>query len=645
MNSNRQLPREIAMANRDVSQEFCLEHCKYDRRKKRNGKTLDNIQCIFCAVWHHKDFVDLKKAAQPQIWPCPKCCDFHHSISTIKNQEKSLIDSLEKSNETLRKSLELAHADLANRQRECDSLKETLSQLQSKISELESESSDESCQDLSELHKSRKTTMTSAGGVIDLEDIRNDLKRLTKYMKKIGAIDEFETDDEADSEEEDEDLQPQGSLLIGDSIIRAVQSKKDDVEIKCMSGAKLCDVRKTLGKVNPKKKKFSKLYIVCGTNDTTTKKSPEKIAQECEAIMKKAKEISEDVFFSSILPRADSTVDPTKIDNINQLLKTIANDLHVNFVNNDTNFKFQDGTIDETSLLAADKLCLSAQRTLKLLQNLQLRDVTRVSIGNESVNRWVEEQNSTRKENETSKHWNDPLPAPAPPPSIKYHQDEARSEVQPIKFRGPTSSFSNFYAAPLKIWGTLFASNEHAYNFRKSVEMGEFVTAEKIRSASSPRRGQIIAKDVHTNDRWKDMKQSVMYQLLQHKAEQCPSFAEDLRHSSGRLLVEDTQHEYWGRGKNDTGLNMLGRLLMTLRENLPPASNGSPIHNSPSQRMKWPTYPRRDEQQPRCFNCGEKSHNKRTCRHNSPLQCHSCFEYGHKRKFCVSEANLYRKHR
>jgi len=160
--------------------------------------------------------------------------------------------------------------------------------------------------------------------------------------------------------------------------------------------------------------------------------------------------------------------------------------------------------------------------------------------------------------------------------------------------------------------------------------MGQHATAEAIRHAPSPREAQLMAKNIRTDERWKSIKQSVMYELLQEKVRQCPVFKNDLLGSDNRLLVEDTAHDYWGRGRTGTGLNMLGRLLMTLRDNVPAAISESPDHQITLQNRRH-NYPQRNDQQPRCFNCGEKSHNIKTCRHSAPLQCYSCLR---KRKFC-----------
>ena len=621
---------------------YCIERCKFDRKDKKNGKQLDMIKCSMCAKWFHNDCVGLKKDAHPAVWPCPNCCDVFHSINTIRQhieQNAALIESFQKSNETLRDCLDQAHREIECKQRECNTLRENTLQLEARLSKLEN---DHKCVTQEQSALCSQSLKTMAHDLKDLAFIKNQMQHIVKCVEKMNAMAGLDEDGESDDEEA-EDATPQGTLLIGDSIIRSVQSTTDDLKVNSISGAKLSDVRKTLAKLNPRKEKYSEMYIVCGTNDLATKKDAEKIAQECEVIMNRAKEMADQVHFSSILPRGDDKVDPSKIDKLNQLLTPIANKLEVSFINHDLNFKYQNGSTDETLLLEADKLHLSAQGTEKLLGNLKLSNKAQANFGKGSVNRWEKSKAQSCDKKDLPAQWNDPLPMPAAPPCppLPDPQRKFEDKPQPIKFRGPRSSFSNFYAAPLKMWGMTFTSCEQAYNFRKALEMSQHATAETIRHAPTAREAQLIAMNIQTDDRWATIKQSVMYELIQEKAKQCPTFNRDLRESKGRLLVEDTTHEYWGRGSSGKGLNMLGRLLMTLRDNLPrvtPHGSVPGLHSpNPSgyaqQRRNLP-YPRRDEQQPRCFNCGEKSHNIRTCKHSSPLQCYACFGYGHKQKSC-----------
>jgi ribA/ribD-fused uncharacterized protein len=376
-----------------------------------------------------------------------------------------------------------------------------------------------------------------------------------------------------------------------------------------------------------KRSKNTKTCISCGTNDIVSKKGANKIAQDFQLLLQLAKEKAENIHVCSVIPRTDGKVDSNKIDNLNQLLKPLADDMQVKFINNDNNFKYQDGTADETTLLPTDKLHLSAVGSGRLLLNMKLQDKAKVNFGDGPACRWQNNHASDKVNPASPSSWNDPLPVPPAAPAVSDPVQASKTQVidgaQPVKFRGSKCSFSNFFSAPLRMWGIQFPTNEHAYNYRKAIEMGQHTTAEAIRHAPSPRDSQLMAQSIQTNERWKSMKQSVMYELLQKKALQCASFREDLQASQGKLLIEDTAHEYWGRGQSGTGLNMLGRLIMTLRDNLPPSTNLSRFRSFHHERNSRSNYPRRNDQQPRCFNCFEKSRNADTCRHSSPLQCYA----------------------
>ena len=179
------------------------------------------------------------------------------------------------------------------------------------------------------------------------------------------------------------------------------------------------------------------------------------------------------------------------------------------------------------------------------------------------------------------------------------------------------------------MWRLSFPTNEHAYQYRKSIEIWQ---------APNPRRAQLLAKDICTDDRWVGLKQGVMYELLQEKFRQCPSFRHDLVETNDALLIEDTSHDYWGRGSSGNGLNVLGRLLMTLRQNPPPENIPSMSHPSGHRSSLYPS-PSVSSCQVHCFNCGEKSHTFKSCRHSTQLRCYSCSELGHKRKFCPKQIN------
>ena len=580
----------------DANGQYCLEqHCKHDRREKKpNGHKIPMMQCSFCYKWYHDECVGLKNNDKVlTLWPCFEC----RAVTTLVKQLHDCIITLTTNVKEIKLSLDESKKLCSDMSEKCDNL----------IAD----------------NTALKTSLT---------ELKADFQR-TKTNKCDGCA--AASDDDEDEDDEDEDVEPSGTLIIGDSMIRSVESNCKELCITSISGAKVCDIKKTLRKINPKKEKYNDIYIICGTNDSSTKKSADKIAREFRSMLQIVKDKAQNIHLSSIIPRADDKADMTKIDNINQLLTTIANEESVKFINNDVNFKYQDGSIDESLLLTVDKLHLSASGTKKLMQNMKLEQKTKGNSGNKPRNWWKKNDSEVQI---------DPLPVPNPAPKPNFtqpkegererNQHDQPSATPPMYFRGNRNSFSNFYTSPITVWGMNFPTNEHAYNYRKAREMGKTQVAEKIKYAETARKSQLIARnEVQTDDRWKAMKKSVMYELLEHKVKQCTTFRDDLIASQGRQLIEDTTHEYWGRGREGNGQNVLGRLLMTLRDTV--VKNNAPT----SSRFARPSYEKRsyarNEQQSHCYNCGERSHNVRTCRHPAPLECYSCHRYGHKQKNCT----------
>ncbi len=57
-----------------------------------------------------------------------------------------------------------------------------------------------------------------------------------------------------------------------------------------------------------------------------------------------------------------------------------------------------------------------------------------------------------------------------------------------------------------------------------------------------------------------------MYEILEEKVKQCPLFAQTLRNSMGQELIETINNDYETDGKSGKGQNILGQLLICLRD-------------------------------------------------------------------------------
>ena len=461
------------------------------------------------------------------------------------------------------------------------------------------------------------------------------LNTLMSVESKVSTLsDKLIPEHDLSDDETEEDAEPEGDLLIGDSLLRDVVPSADSLTVDSVSGATLSIIRKRLLSINPRKKRYQRVLIVAGTNDTASKRPTERIGKDCEATIVAAKRIAPNVVLSSVPPRCDDRANKEKVDNINQLFVTLANTDDVCFVNHDNNFHFRDNSID-TSLLLADQLHLSSTGVTKLLSNLGLSDKTRAR---------------THKKHTTVNHqpnpWNASAPrvTPSAPPlmsltPVPTNHVPNSSSSSPLYFRGSRSPLSNFYEAPITIWNMKFLSSEHAFQYRKCISLGKNSEAADVLKAPTPLDAKRIADQVRTDSRWDDIKQGAMYEILKCKSRQCPQFFDALQQSLDRPLIENTTNPYWGRGNNGQGLNMLGSLLTVLRSELsitePQPRNFTPRpKNPPPRNQLGQTQPHSRHQQLRCFNCGEPSHSQATCRHPSPLRCHTCHGLGHKMKFC-----------
>ena len=458
------------------------------------------------------------------------------------------------------------------------------------------------------------------------------LESLMSLETRVSAMSSklFPDEDDSDDSDDETEPEPEGDLMIGDSLVRDVVPTHPSLSVDCQSGATLSNIRKKIKAINPRQKKHQRIFIVAGTNDSSSKRPTDKIVSDLKSTITAARKVSQQVVVSSIPPRADNRADTKKIDSLNQLFVTACHETNATFINHDNNFYFRDNTVD-SSLLLLDQLHLSENGVKKLLTNFKLTDKAKPRHSMKpAVNQpW------------TAKAGNRSFPKPQPLMSLNRTSTlnpQSNSSNAPIHFRGSGSPFSNFFPSPISIWNINFKTSEHAYQHKKCLTVGNTTAAAEIMKADTPLHAKIIGDRAGTNDRWDDIKQGTMYEILRCKARQCHPFKEALIRSQHQTLIEDTASAYWGKGTNGDGLNMLGRQLMTLRSELSLSQprNFTPRPSvAPSRNTHGYTQPQTRQQQLRCFNCGEASHTKASCRLASPLRCYSCSGLGHKQKSFV----------
>ena len=77
-----------------------------------------------------------------------------------------------------------------------------------------------------------------------------------------------------------------------------------------------------------------------------------------------------------------------------------------------------------------------------------------------------------------------------------------------------------------------------------------------------------IGRSITTDKTWKVKKYRIMTQVILLKSAKSKVYRDYLASSTNSVLVEDTTHQYWGRGKDNTGKNILGMIHAEIREGI-----------------------------------------------------------------------------
>lgn len=132
-----------------------------------------------------------------------------------------------------------------------------------------------------------------------------------------------------------------------------------------------------------------------------------------------------------------------------------------------------------------------------------------------------------------------------------------------VKF-GRAMGLSNFSLHPVTIdsLGT-FPTSENAFQAYKKPNDLEYVEKQKC---LKPSYSKLLGNRVALRSDWEEVKNQIMYSILVCKFDQNPDIRENLISTGLRPLVEHTKYDsYWGDGGDGSGNNVLGQLLMKLR--------------------------------------------------------------------------------
>lgn len=135
----------------------------------------------------------------------------------------------------------------------------------------------------------------------------------------------------------------------------------------------------------------------------------------------------------------------------------------------------------------------------------------------------------------------------------------------------PYGCFSNFSLHGINIEGTYWSTVEHYYQAQKFVGSTDAMIIPLIHAAETPEKAAALGRCTTRKLRcdWEVVKTQVMRLAVLKKFLTHGDIREILLSTGDQLLVENSPKDYfWGCGVDKTGQNHLGKILMSVREEL-----------------------------------------------------------------------------
>lgn len=139
------------------------------------------------------------------------------------------------------------------------------------------------------------------------------------------------------------------------------------------------------------------------------------------------------------------------------------------------------------------------------------------------------------------------------------------------KVNEPYGCFSNFSLHSICMQGEDWQTVEHYYQAQKFIGTKDEKVVPIIQAAPSPEEAAALGRDCQRQVRadWEQVKTEVMRQAVLKKFLTHQDIQAILIATDDLLIVENSPKDYyWGCGKDKTGNNHLGKILMSVRQQI-----------------------------------------------------------------------------
>ncbi|WP_221934358.1 NADAR family protein [Aliiglaciecola sp. M165] len=137
--------------------------------------------------------------------------------------------------------------------------------------------------------------------------------------------------------------------------------------------------------------------------------------------------------------------------------------------------------------------------------------------------------------------------------------------------------FSNFALYPISLLGMQWKTSEHYFQANKFTDPTLF---QSVMDAKTPHEAASIGRSPNNKlrDDWESIKIDIMREAVTAKFSQNEKLRNLLLSTQSEKIIEASPADYfWGEGKDGSGRNELGKILMEVRSSLATQTKTKPI--------------------------------------------------------------------